>query len=137
MERVEVWKQGEELSEIFAKCNISGSSAMLQISPDYTLLALATKGIEPDVIWQFNIGFEKTANQFFRHNPPTPGEVENAIMVVEDEVMQMSKLIPAGTHLFSSDVAVKEIYAQLISLQPIKLRIFLKKIIPLFVDNGL
>ncbi|GAT62487.1 hypothetical protein [Paludibacter jiangxiensis] len=113
MERIEGWKHGEELSKIFAKCNISGSSAVLHVAPDYTLLALATKGIEPDVIWQFDIGFEKTANQFFRHNPPTPGEVENAIMVVEDEVMQVSKLIPAGTHLFSFDVAVKEIYAQL------------------------
>lgn len=113
MERVEVWEKGNELSEIYAKCSISEPHAMLHIDPEYTLLALGTKAIEPDTIWQFDIGFEKTANQFFRNNPPTPGEVENAIVAVEDEVMQVSKLIPAGTHLFSSDAAVKEIYAQL------------------------
>ncbi|MTK53656.1 hypothetical protein [Paludibacter sp.] len=113
MERVELWRQGEELSKIFAKCSISGPSAMLNIAPDYTLLALMTNAAEPDVIWKFTVGAERIATEFFIHTPPTPGEVENAIMVVEDEVMQVSKLIPAGTHLFSSDAAVKEIYAQL------------------------
>jgi exopolyphosphatase/pppGpp-phosphohydrolase len=117
MERVEVWKHGEELSEIFAKCNNSGLSAVLHIAPDYTLLALGTKAAEPDTVWQFDIGFEKTATQFFKHNPPTPGEVENAIVTVEDEVMQVSKLIQDGTHLFSSDAAVEEIYAQLDAYQ--------------------
>lgn len=113
MERVGVWEKGNELSEIYAKYNISGSFAVLHIAPEHTLLALRTKAEEPDAVWKFAVGFEKTATQFFKHNPPTPGEVENAIVAVEDEVMQVSKLIPAGTHLFTSDVAVKEIYAQL------------------------
>ena len=91
--------------------------AVLHIASDYTLLALGTKVEEPDAIGQFNIGTEKTATEFFRHNPPTPGEVENAIMTVEDEVMQVSKLIPAGTHLVTSDAAVAEIYAQLDAYQ--------------------
>ncbi|MDP4202329.1 MAG: hypothetical protein Q8861_06520 [Bacteroidota bacterium] len=113
MERVDVWEKGIELSEIYAKCSISGSFAVLHIAPDYTLLVIGTKAEEPDAVWKFAVGTEKTANEFFRHNPPTPGEVENAIMVVEDEVMQVSKLIPAGTHLFSSNAAVEEIYKQL------------------------
>ncbi len=117
MERVEVWNKGEELSEIFAKCSISGPFLMLHIAPEHTLLALRTKAEEPDAVWKFAVGTEKTANEFFKHNPPTPGEVENAIVAVEDEVMQVSKLIPAGTQLFTSDAAVEEIYAQLDAYQ--------------------
>lgn len=113
MRRVEVWEKGEELSEIYAKYNISGSFVVLHIAPEHTLLALRTKAEEPDAVWKFAVGTEKIANEFFKHNPPTPGEVENAIVAVEDEVMQVSKLIPAGTHLFSSDAAVEDIYTQL------------------------
>jgi exopolyphosphatase/pppGpp-phosphohydrolase len=117
MERVEVWEKENELSEIYAKYIISQPYAMLHIAPEHTLLALRTKAEEPDAVWKFAVGTEKIANEFFKHNPPTPGEVENAIVTVEDEVMQVSKLIQDGTHLFSSDAAVEEIYAQLDAYQ--------------------
>jgi Exopolyphosphatase len=107
----------EEATVLYQKASVQYTFetplAVLHIAPAYTLLVLGIKAATPDAIWQFDIGFEKTANEFFKHNPPTPGEVENAIMVVEDEVMQVSKLIPAEAHLFSYDMAVKEIYAQL------------------------
>ena len=33
------------------------------------------------------IGSRKTAQAFFRHDPPQPGEIENAIQTVEDAIM--------------------------------------------------
>ncbi|WP_421252522.1 hypothetical protein [Aeromonas sp. 600724] len=35
----------------------------------------------------------------FRHSPPTPLELERAIMVVEDELMRLAPAIPAGLPL--------------------------------------
>lgn len=38
------------------------------------------------------IGSSRTAAQCFGHSPPTPGELEAAIMVVEDELSRVSDL---------------------------------------------
>ena len=50
------------------------------------------------------IGFSQTAVDCFRHSPPSPGELEAAIMVVEDELSRVPALavdhatvvVPAG-----------------------------------------
>ncbi len=55
------------------------------------------------------IGSQHVANQFFRHQPPTAWEVENAIQTVEDEVVRARTLVPAGTVFFCTDVGVRAI----------------------------
>ncbi len=39
------------------------------------------------------IGSSIVAERYFRHDPPTPGEIENAIMVVEDEVTRAREMV--------------------------------------------
>lgn len=109
MERVEEWKQGEEFSKIFAKCSISGPYAMLHIAPEYTLLALGTKAAEPDAIRQFDIGMDKMADEFFSADLPTAGEVENAIVAIEDAIMPVSKQMPPGAALWTTETAVGQV----------------------------
>lgn len=43
------------------------------------------------------------ANDFFKHNPPTPLEIENAIMIVEDEVKRARGLAGGHARLYSTD----------------------------------
>ncbi|TKY82952.1 hypothetical protein R0L47_03955 [Pectobacterium polonicum] len=61
---------------------------------------------QPSAILPLTIGFDKTAATFFKHLPPTPDEMELAIMAVEDEVTRIRHDIPAGSVLFSFDPAL-------------------------------
>jgi exopolyphosphatase/pppGpp-phosphohydrolase len=81
---------------------------ILHIHADYTLIASGQEAT-PENIWLLGIGSEKTSQEFFTHNPPTPGEVEEAIQTVEDEVMTLSKLLPAGSALYTADKAIRQI----------------------------
>lgn len=45
------------------------------------------------------IGTDRTAREFFRHDPPTPGEMENAIQAIEDAIMAARLQAPAGATL--------------------------------------
>ncbi|HEY6914936.1 MAG TPA: hypothetical protein VI413_09695 [Paludibacter sp.] len=85
--------------------------AILHIHTDYTLIASGQEAT-PENIWLLEIGSEKTSQEFFKHNPPTPGEVEEAIQTVEDEVMLLSKLLPAGSALYTADTAIRQIALQ-------------------------
>ncbi|MEQ9886527.1 hypothetical protein [Pectobacterium zantedeschiae] len=58
---------------------------------------------QPSATLQLTIGFDKTAATFFKHLPPTPDEMELAIMAVEDEVTRIRHDIPANSILFSFD----------------------------------
>lgn len=54
------------------------------------------------------IGASRTSSDFFKHNPPAPLEIENAIMVVEDEVMRAREAARGGTRLYSTDELVDD-----------------------------
>ena len=84
------------------------SVTLLHIDKEYSSIAYGTYSAKPDKIWAFDIGTEKTSRDFFIHNPPTPGEVENAINVVEDEVMPLHKMLPANSVLYSIDADIRE-----------------------------
>lgn len=88
-----------------------GNSAItvLHIADEYCFMAQGTNTDKPDNVWFFEIGTEKTAREFFIHNPPTAGEVENAIQVVEDEVIPLHKLLPVDSNLYTSNARVLEI----------------------------
>lgn len=82
---------------------------ILHVGDDYSFIAQGTDDLKPDNLWVFDIGTEKTAREFFKHNPPTPVEVENAIQVVEDEVMPLHKLLVLGSDLYTTDAGIREI----------------------------
>jgi exopolyphosphatase/pppGpp-phosphohydrolase len=84
--------------------------SILHISSDCT--AIASGHDELVDIKILGIGSEQVATNFFKHNPPTPGEVENAIQTVEDEVMSLSKLLPTNSYLYTSDNTIRTISMQ-------------------------
>jgi hypothetical protein len=55
------------------------------------------------------IGAQQVAEAFFRRMPPMPLQVENAIQVVEDEVVRARTLVPAGTWICSADADIQTI----------------------------
>lgn len=83
---------------------------LLHISDDYTVIANGNSD-EPENIWILSIGTHKTSKEYFYHNPPTASEVENAIMVVEDEVMPLRKSI-LPSQLITTDLIIKNIAEQ-------------------------
>jgi len=82
---------------------------VLHIDDQYCFMVQGMDTDKPDNLWVFDIGADKTASGYFYHNPPTPGEVENAIMVVEDEVMPLHKLLIPNSQLYTQDMTVREI----------------------------
>lgn len=81
---------------------------VLHIGEEQTAVA-AGSASEPDMVLVLAIGSKKTAADFFKHIPPTPGELENAIMVVEDEVSRLRSITATASRLVTSDAAVREI----------------------------
>ncbi|ACX88675.1 conserved hypothetical protein [Pectobacterium parmentieri WPP163] len=81
---------------------------VLYIGEQQTAVICGTAS-QPSVTLQLTIGFDKTAATFFKHLPPTPDEMELAIMAVEDEVTRIRYDIPADSVLFSFDPALAAI----------------------------
>ncbi|MDE2419424.1 MAG: hypothetical protein KGN32_16665 [Burkholderiales bacterium] len=57
------------------------------------------------------MGTQQIADAFFRRMPPTRLQVENAIQLVEDEVVRARTLAPAGTWICSADDDMRAIAA--------------------------
>jgi exopolyphosphatase/pppGpp-phosphohydrolase len=81
---------------------------VLHIGEEQTAVATGT-ATEPDAVFLLPIGSKRTAADFFKHTPPTPGELENAIMAVEDEVTRLRAITAADSTLFTADAAIREI----------------------------
>lgn len=81
---------------------------VLHIGEDRTCVAAGT-GVEPDQVLILEIGSSLTSSNFFKHNPPSPLEIENAIMVVEDEVTRAREITVGRASLHSTDELVYEI----------------------------
>ena len=82
---------------------------VLHIDDEYSFIAQGTDTAKPEKLWVFDIGTEKTAGDFFKHFPPTPPEIENAIQVVEDEVMPLHRLLMATSDLYTLDESIQDI----------------------------
>lgn len=82
--------------------------AVLHIGEDQTTIAFGTDA-EPEDMLVLSIGSNRTAVDFFKHTPPTPGEMETAIMVVEDEVTRTGKLLTGHPKLFTRDASIREL----------------------------
>lgn len=81
---------------------------VLHIGKEQTVIAFGTDP-EPEAVLVLSIGSNKTAVDFFKHTPPTPGEMETAIMVVEDEVIRTGKLLTGHPTLFTRDASIREL----------------------------
>ncbi|MCV9878216.1 hypothetical protein [Brenneria izbisi] len=75
---------------------------LLCIGEQQTVVICGNEAQPVDVL-ALNIGFVKTGETFFKHLPPTPDEMELAIMTVEDEVMSIRHHLLADSLLFSVD----------------------------------
>ena len=97
-----------QYSTIRAKLAEGTPATLLHIGAEQTVVI---RGHLPDSSEQLTlaIGAEKTAREFFRHEPPTLGEIENAIMHVEDEIARARAKIPRHSALFSMDAGIREI----------------------------
>lgn len=84
--------------------------SVLHIDDEFCFIVQGSETKKPEKIWAFDIGTEKTARDFFNRFPPTPGEVENAINYVEDEVMPVHKLLSPDSCLYSTDERIREIF---------------------------
>ena len=80
---------------------------LLHIGEDSS--AVTQADAEPTSKLILHIGSAKTGREHFRHDPPTEGEIENAIQVVEDEVMRAVKFVVRPSTLVSNDPAVVEV----------------------------
>lgn len=80
----------------------------LHLGPQHCAMAVGT-GLEPQRLQLLALGLQRTAEQQFKTTPPTPLALEQAIMVVEDEVMPLRAWIPEGAALFSQDAVVQQI----------------------------
>ena len=80
---------------------------VLHIGPDQTALAVGS-GPQADAALALALGARKTAADWFHHNPPTPGELENAIQWVEDEVNRARTLVAGHPALWTTDAWAPE-----------------------------
>ncbi len=79
--------------------------SVLHLGDSRTTLAVGS-GPQPSAQLVLAIGSLKTASDFFHHTPPTPGEIENAIQQVEDEVSRARTLVAGHAELCSADPAI-------------------------------
>ena len=91
------------------KVESNKSITVLHIDDEYSFMVHGTDAFHPEKIWAFDIGTVKTARDFFKQFPPTPGEVEGVIQVVEDEIMPLHKLLMPDSVLYSTDDRIQEI----------------------------
>lgn len=94
--------------EVRAVAPDGGQIAVLHVGPDETGVAVGAS-VAPAATIILGIGSRKTANDHFRHSPPSPGELELGIMVVEDEVTRVLSILGGGAELFTTDAAVRAI----------------------------
>jgi exopolyphosphatase/pppGpp-phosphohydrolase len=97
-----------QFSEAHARLPDAAGWVLLHIDAEQTAVVVSAAAA-PDAVLTLTIGSQKTAREYFKHTPPSPLELENAIAMVEDEVTQARKLIPAGASLCTSDESIREI----------------------------
>lgn len=61
----------------------------------------------PDAEQRLDLGVSRIAREFFRHDPPTAREIEQAIDFVEDQIMRLGPQRDAGTMLWSPSEALQ------------------------------
>lgn len=81
----------------------------LHIGAQQTRIEIRDNDGQPTARLDLAIGAVRTTSAQVRRYPPTPLELENAIMVVEDEVARARALVEGGSLLITNDASVREI----------------------------
>jgi exopolyphosphatase/pppGpp-phosphohydrolase len=84
-----------------------GSATTLHIGEEQTVVTCRS-GMESASPMMLPIGSVKTA-KYFKHNPPSEMEMENAIMLVEDELFRIRHSIVTGATLSTTDASIRTI----------------------------
>ncbi|MBX3587292.1 MAG: hypothetical protein KF796_11675 [Ramlibacter sp.] len=101
---------------------------VLQFGPQALRVSVPATG----AVHSLPLGTQDWGTQAFRHNPPTPGELEEAIMVVEDLVMPLLKQLPPQGALQTPDRAVHDLARLLGQLGPLPLSLSIDQVERLF-----
>lgn len=99
-----VWRIAQNLQSARG----GAAAVVLDIGDDATHVA-AGAGPAPELIATLAIGARRTGVGEFRHDPPTPGEMEVAIMTVEDEVMPLAARLPPAAALYTAGAGIRQI----------------------------
>jgi exopolyphosphatase/pppGpp-phosphohydrolase len=91
-----------------ASAPVVSGLALLHIGAQQTVVAVGS-GPEPETVLVLELGYRRTSAEFFQHTPPTPGEVETAIMRVEDEVTRARAVAVGQPTLFTTDTRVRDL----------------------------
>ncbi len=101
----------EKIKEIYAEAQRKTTKkdiAVLMITDDRTLLVLDT--ISDAGVKTLPYGTKSLTADYFRHTPPTEGEIEAAITIVEDEIMpHVADIRTRDLQLVSPDKGIAEI----------------------------
>lgn len=84
------------------------SIVVLHIGEENTEIASRTDH-EPQAKLILEIGAQRTASEHFKRAPPTPLELENAIITVEDEIARARTMVPKEARLYTRDAAIRAI----------------------------
>jgi exopolyphosphatase/pppGpp-phosphohydrolase len=96
------------LAHTQTKVHMTSSTVLLHIGSEQTKVTVRKENGDVTQLL-LTLGSQLTSLGYFRHTPPTPEEMETAIMVVEDEIMRVRHDIPAGARLVSNDNDIRAI----------------------------
>ena len=82
--------------------------AVLSLGADETGVAVGASAV-PDATIILGVGSRKTASDHFKQSPPSPGDLEATIEVVEDEVTRVLALLPGGAELVTADGSLRQV----------------------------
>lgn len=80
----------------------------MAMTDEHLALALGDQA-EPERVFLLPLGAGQLASSYFRHLPPTPLELENAIVFVEDEIAKVRALVGTDAELMTSDTVLREL----------------------------
>lgn len=81
---------------------------VMTITDEHLALALGDQA-EPERVVMLPLGSGRLAADYFRHLPPTPLALENAIVCVEDEIAKGRALLGSDAELMTSDPVLREL----------------------------
>lgn len=83
------------------------STVLLNIGDEHLDVLSGTDAARPSR-HRLDLGAARIARDYFRHDPPTPHEIELAIDFVEDQLMRLGQASDAGAMLWSSSAALRD-----------------------------
>lgn len=99
----------EFYKNMWKKTGASGNLTFVEIGDKSSVLVQGDQSEIPTFSAILQVGSTLVAEHFFAQYPPTPGEVENAITFIEDEIMLYHKKISSGSKSITSDSNILEI----------------------------